>query len=199
MDRADYLDAIRVLVSWKLSKKRVSGIIIWSTSYACHEIPLSEMKKAGSACSTRSSGRKDFNQYWMHNLTQRRSCATQNLSQWSTSDKIDQTWFLKGYDTAITTDKKCKERQWIPLHSKPVEKFYLSSASSSFKNTENQGTMAVSGACDYGFKGLRFDPRPTPPLWSKSRNLCTDRIKKKTYASLWYNTCFRSYNHWWQK
>ena len=102
------------------------------------------MKRAGSASSTRTSDSKDFNQYWMNSLTQRRSCATQNLSQWSTSHEIDQTRFLKGYDTAITSDKKCKERQWIPLHSKPIEKCFLSSASFSIQNTENQATMAQS-------------------------------------------------------
>ena len=80
----------------------------------------------------------------MYSLTQRRSCATQNLSQWSTSDEIDHTRLLEGYDTAITSDKKFKERQWILLHSKPIEKCYLSSASSSIKNTENQATMAQS-------------------------------------------------------
>ena len=102
------------------------------------------MKRAGSASSTRTSDSKDFNQYWMNNLTQRRSCATQNLSQWSTSDEIDQTRFLKGYDTAIASDKKCEERQWIPLHSKRIKKCYLSSASFPIKNTENQATMAQS-------------------------------------------------------
>ena len=128
----------------KTLEKKTSRTILWSTSCACHEFPLSELKRDGSASSTRTSDSKDFNQYWMNNLTQRRSCAMQNLSQWSTSDEIDQTWFLKGYDPAISTDKKCKERQWIPLHSKPIEKCYLSSASFSTKNTENQVTMAQS-------------------------------------------------------
>ena len=155
------------------------------------------MKRAGSASSTRTSDSKDFNQYWMNSLTQRRSCATQNLSQWSTSHEIDQTRFLKGYDTAITSDKKCKERQWIPLHSKPMLPFFRFFFNSKYRKSSDNGT--VSGACNYGLKGLRFDPRPTPPLRSKFRNLWTDRIKKIIHTSFRYNTCFRSYNHWWQK